>query len=238
MNILVTGGASGLGEAIMRRLASDGHKIFFTFNASAERAVALKAELHNVEGVHCDFRDPASVTALSAAIETMQLDVLINNAWCGVELKHFHATALETFRNSFERDILPTLAITQAAIKHYRKRKSGRIITILTEYVVNRPPIGLSAYAASKAYLLSMSRAWAEEGARFNIASNCISPSLMRTALIGSLDERLIEEIAAANPLQQLVTPTEVADTVAFMVAASRQINGVNLLVNGGRNVI
>ena len=133
---------------------------------------------------------------------------------------------------------MPTLRITQQAIKEFRKKKNGRIITVLTSYLTNRPPIGLSEYVANKAYLLSLSRSWAVESVRFNITSNCVSPSMMKTSLTNHLDERQIEDITNSNPLKRLVTPEEVADAVFYLASASPQINGVNLLINGGVDVI
>lgn len=182
--------------------------------------------------------NPGSLDSLLARMGEMNLDILINNALPGMKTKHFHQSEPAEFLTSFNDNVIPTLRITQQAVKEFRKKKSGRIITVLTSYLTNRPPIGLSEYVANKAYLLSLSRSWAAENTRFNITSNCVSPSMMQTALTSHLDERQIEDMANANPLKRLVTPEEVADTVYFLATASQQINGVNLLINGGVDVI
>lgn len=239
MNILITGGASGLGEAITCRFGRAGtHRIYFTFNRSAEKAKALVKEFPGAEAIMCDFLDAASLDRLLLRIDTMDLDVMVNNALPAMKIKHFHQSDPDGFLSSFSQNVMPTLRITQKAIKAFRKKKSGKIITILTSSVVNRPPVGFSEYVANKAYLLSMSRSWAAENAKLNITSNCISPSMMRTALISEMDERQIENVANSNPSGRLVTPDEVADTVLFLAGASQQINGVNLLMNGGVDVI
>lgn len=239
MNVLVTGGASGLGEAVTRRFCSaGGHIIYFTFNKSAAKAAAIAGEFPNSEAIACDFLDSANLDFVLGRIETMDLDVLINNALPAMRTKHFHHSDPDGFVTSFSQNVMPTLRITQKAIKSFRKKKGGKIITILTSYVVNHPPIGLSEYVANKAYLLSLSRSWAVENARSNITSNCISPSMMRTALISHIDERQIEDITNSNPSGRLVTPSEVADAVLFLASASSQINGINLLMNGGVDVI
>lgn len=165
-------------------------------------------------------------------------DILINNALTGMRTKHFHQDDPAEFLASFSNNVIPTLRITQQAIKEFRKKKNGRIISVLTSYLINRPPIGLSEYVANKAYLLSLSRSWAGENARFNITSNCVSPSMMKTSLTNHLDERQLEDIATSNPLRRLVTPEEVADAVFFLASGSPQINGVNLLINGGVDVV
>jgi NAD(P)-dependent dehydrogenase (short-subunit alcohol dehydrogenase family) len=61
---------------------------------------------------------------------------------------------------------------------------------------------------------------------------------MMRTQLTQDLDERVVEEIIKAQPLRRLVTPEEVTDIVLYLVGATQQINGVNLLINGGNDVI
>ena len=93
MNILITGGSSGLGAAIVTKLAAEGsHKIRFTFASSREKAEALVAAFPNTEAVHCDFTDAESVTALCNRIAGMDLDVLINNANGKVHKEHFYKT--------------------------------------------------------------------------------------------------------------------------------------------------
>ena len=239
MHVLITGGASGLGYAITRRFAAAGdYKIYFTFNKASEKAAQIEREFSCTEGIACDFTDPKSLDHLLGRMSEMNLDILINNALTGMRTKHFHQSDPADFLASFGDNVLPTLRITQRAIKEFRKNKCGRIITVLTSYLANSPPVGLSEYVANKAYLLSLSRSWAVENARFNITSNCISPSMMQTSLTSNLDERQIEDIKNSSPLKRLLTPEEVADAIFFLAQASQHINGVNLLVNGGVNVI
>lgn len=152
--------------------------------------------------------------------------------------KHFHQSDPAEFLASFSNNVMPTLRITQQAIKEFRKRKAGRIITVLTSYLVNKPPVGLSEYVANKAYLLSLSRSWSAESSRYGVTANCVSPSMMKTSLTSHLDDRQIEDVLNDSPLRRLVTPDEVADAVFYLATASPQINGVNLLMNGGADVI
>ena len=222
-----------------RRFAAAGeHKIYFTFNKAADKAAQIEREFPCTKAIACDFTNQESLDNLLKQMGEMNLDILINNALTGMKTKHFHKTDPAEFLVSFSDNVMPTLRITQQATNAFRKKKSGRIITVLTSYLANRPPIGLSEYVANKAYLLSLSHSWAVENARFNITSNCVSPSMMQTSLTSHLDDRQIEDITNSNPLKRLVTPEEVADTVFFLASASQQINGVNLLINGGVDVI
>ena len=236
---MITGGASGLGEAITRKLAADrDHRIYFTFCRSAAGAARIESDHPNARALRCDFSDPGSLAQLVAKIPELEIGVLINNALPSMTQRHFHKLSPDDLLKSFEQNVLPTVEITRAAILEFRKRKRGKVITVLSSYLVNRPPTGLSEYVANKAYLASMSRSWATENAAFNITSNCISPSLMRTSLTSDTDERVLEDLTAAHPFGKLLTPAEVAASVAFLVGATEHINGINLVMNGGADVI
>ncbi len=146
--------------------------------------------------------------------------------------------SLDVFNDGFRENVLPVIQITQQAIKQFRKKKFGKIITILSSAIINKPPVGWSEYAANKAYLLSMSKSWATENAAFNITSNCISPSLMLTNLTSDMDERLVETYEQNHPLKKALSTSEVAETVAYLVGATQQINGTNLIINSGTDVV
>jgi 3-oxoacyl-[acyl-carrier protein] reductase len=236
---LVTGGASGLGEAITRALAAlPSAHVTFTFCRSAEGAAALQGELSNVEPLHCDFSRAADVDALAARIPGLELDVLVNNATSGLAEKHFHRTPVEDFARGFQVNVLPVVQLTQAAIQAFRKRRAGRIITVLTSYLIDKPPTGLSEYVAAKAYLHSLAKSWAAENAAMGITSNCVSPSLMQTGLTSNVDARVLETTVSEHPLRALLSPADAASAVAFLASsASAHINGINLVLNAAVHI-
>jgi NAD(P)-dependent dehydrogenase (short-subunit alcohol dehydrogenase family) len=167
-----------------------------------------------------------------------QLEALVNNALTGFLKKHFHKLDSEELLSSFRQNVLPVVLITQAALGTFRKQRFGKIITILSSALANKPPVGWSEYVANKAYLLAMSKAWAAEYAKFNITANCISPTFMPTPLNADMDSRLVEEMKKSYPLQELLQPEEVAQTVHFLLKSTQQINGVNLLMNQGADIL
>lgn len=240
MNILVTGGASGVGEAITRRLALSGaHEVWFTYHSSGVRAEALERACRTAHAIHCDFRNPADISSLLQKIDEADLEALVNNAISTPITKtHFYKTDLDVFRQGFEYNVLPTIEITQRAISRFREKKGGRIVTVLTATLLGRPPTGYSEYTAAKAYLHSLAKSWASENGAFSIASNCISPSFMATQLTSDTDERIVEGLVHQHPLKRLLTPGEVAEAVEFLVNAPLQINGINLVMNAGAEML
>jgi 3-oxoacyl-[acyl-carrier protein] reductase len=236
MNILITGGASGLGEAITRKLASYyNHTIYFTYQNSESSANKICDEFENCKAIKCDFTDKLELESLIEKLKTFDLDILINNAYSGEAIHtHFQRIKINEFTSNFENNIIPTVQITQAAIDTFKKKKSGKIITILTSFLTNRPPVGSSIYVANKAYLASLVKSWANECVGYNVTSNSISPSFMQTNFTRDVDERIIKQMTQNHPLKKLLTKEEVADSVDFLVHSSNQINGLDLLINAG----
>ncbi len=239
MKILITGGASGLGKAITEKLCGDSNDlVFFTFCKSKTAADDLAKKFSNSKSIQVDFSNSESVKNLVSKISEMDIDVLINNAYAANTVNHFHKIPAENFTESFQVNVLPTILISQEAIKLFRKKKSGKIITILSSGLIGNPPTGWSEYTANKAYLHSMAKSWATENAAFNITSNCVSPSLMATDISKDSDPRVIEMAVAAHPLKKILTVEEVAVTVEQLTRASAHINGTNLVINAAANVI
>ena len=239
MNILVTGGSKGLGSAIVKQLSANvENHVYFTYYKSLDQANQITKNHKNTSAIYCDFNDADSVKELILLLEKFDIDVLINNATVSYEKNHFHKLNPDVFQDSFKVNILNTVTITQELIKLFRKKKRGKIITILSSATINKPPAGWSEYVASKNYLLSLSRSWATENIRHNISSNCVSPSFMLTDYNSNVDERVIEDIVKTHPLKKLLTVEEVALTIEFLTSCSPHINGVNIVMNAGQDLL
>ncbi len=237
MNVLITGGASGLGKAITKRFANDSScNVFFTYNSSKNAAEKLEKELKNTVAIKCDFRNSDEVISLRDRIEHLNIDVLINNAYTGTFIKiHFHKISHAEFLQQFAENIIPTIIITQAAINSFRKKKAGKIITVLSSALITPAPIGSSVYTANKAYLKELTKSWAHENIKFNIYSNSVSPSFMQTNFTKDTDERILEQIIENHPLKNLLTTDEVAETIFSLVDDASKINGEDILITGGK---
>lgn len=235
MKILVTGGASGLGKSITQLLAKKNITVYFTYSKSATEAKELEREYKNTTAIKCDFSDEQTVKNLAVKIAALDLDAIIHNAYSGEYLKtHFHKIATDDFLNDFRINVMPVIELTQAAINSFRKKKSGKIITVLSSALVDVPPIGSAVYTANKAYLQKLTQVWANENAKFNITSNSVSPAFMETAMTASTDERIKEQIIESNPQKRLLTTEEVANAIHFLVNDTTQINGKDFVINAG----
>jgi len=239
MIILVTGGSSGLGEAITRKIAGDPNcKVYFTYNQSETNAKKIESDFPNAIAFKCNFRNEDDIEFLKEQIIKLNIDILINNAYFGEPIKsYFHKIPASDFLLDFKENIIPTVILTQAAINCFRKKKFGKIISISTSFLINTPPTGSSVYVANKAYLEQLSKIWAVENAKYNIVSNCISPSFMLTNFTKTVDDRVIEQMTENHPLKKLLTPEEVAESVFFLLNATQQINGLNIILNSATSI-
>lgn len=238
MNILITGGASGLGEVITMKLAAEpGCFVNFTYCKSSTKAAAIEAEFINTKSFYCDFSKDESIAELSEKIVTMDIDVLVNNAVTGINMKHFHKSAPAEYAKSFHDNVLPVIEISSKALNHFRKKRSGRFINILSSYVLGVPPIGLSEYVANKNYILTLSNSIAAENIKHGIISNCISPDVMAGGLNKDTDERVLEELIKNSTAGRLLTFDETAEVVKYLLTAPEKINGANISVRAGMDL-
>jgi len=239
MKILITGGASGLGESITRLLANDDNNtVYFTYSKSISEAKALETQFNNTKGIACNFSNDQSVKEAANTIAALDLYVIIHNAYSGDYLKtHFHKIASADFLTDFKVNVMPVIEFTQVAITNFRKKKSGKIITVLSAALADTPPVGSAVYCANKAYLQKMTQVWANENEKFNITSNSVSPAFMETAMTRFIDDRVKEQIIENNPIKRLLTKQEVAEAIRFLVNDSSHINGKDFIVSAGSSI-
>lgn len=238
MNVVITGGASGLGKSISETLLKDsGNRLLVTYRTPSETVEQWKANAQ-LTLVQCDFADDNSINNLLQQIEAFAPEALINNANSGYREEYFHKTEDAIVEQSFSVNVLATIKITRKCISLFRKKKSGRIINILSSVLAGNPPVGWSVYTAEKAYLAALNKSWATENAAFKITSNAISPEFMQTSMTSGTDERIVEQMVGSHPLKKLLSTEEVAEAVEFFLHCSPHINGTHLIINSAKNVI
>lgn len=234
MNILITGGGNGLGEAITKLLATNKeHFVYFTYVKSDRKAKEIETLFPNTKAIKCDFNDDIEVDSLINHIQDFKIDALINNAYVGQAVnKHLHKTNASDLVSAINSNIAPVVSITNACVLFFRKNGGGKIISILSSFLDSTPPAGTAVYLANKAILLQLSKSWATENIKYNISSNCISPSFMLTDFTKDTDDRIIEELVNNHPLKKLLDPIEVAKVVEMLIASSAHLNNQNIVIN------
>jgi NAD(P)-dependent dehydrogenase (short-subunit alcohol dehydrogenase family) len=222
--VLVTGASSGIGRAVVERLARVGYRVF----ASARRPESVDAlreagrEL-GFEAVQLDVNDDASVTRAVAEIEqrATRIDVLVNNAGYGV-LAPVEAITVEALREQFETNVIGAHRMARAVLPGMRVRRHGAIVQISS--VVGRVAMPLyGAYAASKFALEALSDAMRIETASFGVRVILIEPGPIRTPFRDAV-QRVSEPLLASDAAQPYA---RVIERMQAVRARSRDAAGV-----------
>ncbi|RXR29830.1 3-oxoacyl-[acyl-carrier-protein] reductase [Sphingobium fluviale] len=240
MTALVTGASGGIGSAIAKGLAAQGARLALS-GSNIDKLNAFAAELG---GDHvclpCNLSDAAAVDALvPQAVEALggKLDILLNNA--GVTRDNLILRMKdEEWQDVIRINLEAAFRLMRAAAKPMMKARFGRIISITSVVGVTGNP-GQANYAASKAGLIGMSKALAQELASRNVTVNCIAPGFIRSAMTDALTDAQKEAILAKIPAGALGEGDDIAAAAAYL--ASRQagyVTGQTLHVNGGMAMI
>ncbi len=235
---LVTGGSRGIGAAISRRLAADGHAVVINYAGRRDEAEALAAEL-TANGGHAvalqaDVAVPPAVHALFDAIEARfgGIDVVVNSAGV-LQLAALADSDDALFDRVIGINLKGAFNVLREAAR--RVRDGGRIVNLSTS-VVGIKLENYSVYAASKAGVETMGAILSKELRGRGITVNAVAPGPTATDLfLDGKSPELIDRLAKMNPLERLGTPEDIAGAVAFLAGADGGwINGQVLRANGG----
>ncbi|HEV2747796.1 MAG TPA: 3-oxoacyl-[acyl-carrier-protein] reductase [Allosphingosinicella sp.] len=236
MTALVTGASGGIGSAIARALAGQGARLAVS-GSNADKLEAFRSELaadHVALG--CNLSDAAAVDALvPRAVEALggKLDILVNNA--GITRDNLAMRMKDDEWSDVIRiNLEAAFRLARAALKPMMRARHGRIISVTSVVGATGNP-GQANYAASKAGLVGMSKALAQEVASRGITVNCIAPGFIASAMTDALPAAQKEALLARIPAGKLGDGNDVAAAAIYL--ASREaayVTGQTLHVNGG----
>jgi 3-oxoacyl-[acyl-carrier protein] reductase len=240
MTALVTGASGGLGSAIAKALAAQGARLAVS-GSNAEKLESFRAGLGETHvALPCNLSDGAAVDALvPQAVEALggKLDILVNNA--GVTRDNLLMRMKDDeFADVIRINLEAAFRLMRAAAKPMMKARFGRIVSV-TSVVGQTGNPGQVNYVASKAGLVGMSKAAAQELASRNITVNCVAPGFMTSAMTEALNEAQRAAILSKIPSGAMGSGEDVAAAVVYL--ASREagyVTGQTLHVNGGMAMV
>jgi 3-oxoacyl-[acyl-carrier protein] reductase len=243
---VVTGASRGIGKATAMALGREGCSVVVNYNRNQEKARdvvdAIKSVKSRATAVRCDVSVRSEIDAMfkAAVDEFGKVDILVNNAGIAVM-----APILETTDDVWDRtlntNLKGVLLCTQAAARHMMECKYGKIVNISSNSGFGIACWGETAYAASKAAVIQLTKSSAMELGQYGINVNCVAPGAIETEMLrGDLTApkyaELIEGRKKISSLGVIGKPEDVANAVLFFASDdSRFITGKTLLVDGGR---
>jgi 3-oxoacyl-[acyl-carrier protein] reductase len=236
MTALVTGASGGLGSAIAKSLAGQGARLAVS-GSNAEKLENFRASLGDDHAaLPCNLSEGAAVDQLVPdAVEALggKLDILVNNA--GITRDNLLMRMKdEEFEEVIRINLEAAFRLMRAAARPMMKARFGRIISITSVVGVTGNP-GQANYVASKAALIGMTKAVAQELASRNITVNAVAPGFMTSAMTDSLNEQQREGILSRIPMGRMGSGEDIGAACVYL--ASREagyVTGQTLHVNGG----
>jgi NAD(P)-dependent dehydrogenase (short-subunit alcohol dehydrogenase family) len=240
-NVLVTGGATGLGYAIAEAFAASGSNVLIVGRNSEKLDLARKSL---GGGVRCFVFDLSDIERIPVLVEDViaaagEIDVLVNNA--GINLKRDAlSVSTQEYQNIILTNQTAVFALSREVGRSMVARRSGSIImmsSMASQYGIPK----VVGYAASKAAVEGMTRSLAVEWSPFGVRVNCIAPGFIATAMSSKAfedDPARKERVLARTPLGTLGEPADVANAALFLASGqSKYITGIILPVDGGNSI-
>ncbi len=237
---LVTGASGGIGSAIAKALAAQGARVAL----SGTREEALNTVAAEIGGdtvvLPCNLGDAEAVDGLvPRAVEALggKLDILVNNA--GVTRDNLVMRMKdEEWDQVISVNLEAAFRLIRAAAKPMMKARHGRVITITSVVGTTGNP-GQANYAASKAGLVGMSKALAQELASRNITVNCVAPGFIASAMTDVLPDAQKDALLTKIPAGKLGEGDDIAAAVVYLASSEASyVTGQTLHVNGGMAMI
>jgi 2-dehydro-3-deoxy-L-rhamnonate dehydrogenase (NAD+) len=217
---LVTGGASGLGRACARRLRDDHHEV-------------ITADLAEGADVRLDVTDDAAVSELVSQLGP--IDILLNSAGIIGPNKPLWETSRVEWDAAFAVNVHGTAALCRAVIPGMVQRGWGRIVNFASIAGKDGNP-NLSAYSATKAAVIGLTKSLGKELATTGVLVNAIAPAVIATEMNAATAPHVLAHITSLIPMKRVGQPEEVAELVAWLVSDRCTFStGAVYDISGGR---
>jgi len=241
--VVITGGASGIGFAMVKKFATKLWSVFFidTNQAEGEKVEKeLKEKGHSVVFLNCNITQAAAVKAVFAEIPG-KIDTLINNAGIS-HIGKVENTSEEDFERLFQVNVKGSFLCIQAALPKLKQEGGGSILNMASVAATIGIPDRF-AYSMTKGAMLTMTLSIARDYVAEGIRCNCISPGRVHTPFVDGFiaktypgqEKEMFEKLSATQPIGRMGSPEEIAELAYFISSdAGGFITGSNYNIDGG----
>ncbi|MEI8011770.1 MAG: 3-oxoacyl-ACP reductase family protein [Candidatus Omnitrophota bacterium] len=239
-NILITGGARGIGVALVKRFALEGSNVYFTYKTSSAAALQLAREFdrYGVKAYKLDVTSYKNSVLLVKRIiqEHQHIDILVNNAGITMDKPMQEMKAAE-FRDVIETNLTGTFNLCRAVIPYMMTQRKGSIVNVSSVSAIKAVMWQVN-YAVSKAGILGLTRTLAKEMARYNINVNAVCPGFIETDMLLTMHPHVRSNLSKIIPLGRIGRTEEVAGLVAYLASnEATYITGQSFIIDGGLSI-
>ncbi|MEL1134115.1 3-oxoacyl-ACP reductase FabG [Desulfitobacterium sp. THU1] len=234
---VITGGAQGIGAAIVRKFYADGAKVaIIDINGSGAQQLAMELDPSGAKviGLGCNIVNRSEVETVFGEIVAKlgTVDILVNNA--GVTRDAiFHKMTEKQWDDVIAVNGKGLFNCTQVAWMIMREKKYGKICNLSSTN--SSGEAGQANYSFTKAGIIGMTKSLAREGGRYNINVNCVRPGVVDTEMMRAVPENMLEDFVGKTAFKRMGKPSEVADVIAYLCSEEASwVTGEELLVAGG----
>ncbi len=240
---LVTGGASGIGKAIVEEMTVNGAEVFIHYHSSRESAEQLVSDIRKKGGVaHEGWADLTSEKDVKNLMEKVreafgELDVLVNNAGDVVDRKSLEEMSIEFYRKVSAINLDSMILVIKEALPLMKDRGGASIVNLSSEAGRKGGNKGSLAYSTTKGAILTLTRGLATELAPYGIRVNAVAPGFTLGSRLHEMhtSKELQKQVIARIPLGRAGTCEDAARAVAFLSSEyDGFITGATLDINGG----
>jgi NAD(P)-dependent dehydrogenase (short-subunit alcohol dehydrogenase family) len=236
---VITGGAQGIGLAVARRLLLSGASISI-WDQDAELLAKAAEELSGLGPVHVDaldITDQANVEKVTEATiaRTGKIDILVANAGIAGPNHTTWEYPVDSWKQVINVNLFGVYFCCRAVVPYMLQRNYGRIVNVASIAGKEGNP-NASAYSASKAAVIALTKSLGKETAKYDIAVNCITPAAARTRIFDQMKQEHIDFMLSKIPRGRFLEPDEVSAMVAWLVSEENTFTtGAVFDLSGGR---
>lgn len=237
-NIVITGGAGGIGIAAAQRFLDAGDSVFLwdiRRDLLEKAALQLKYAENKVHLIEVNIADPLAVEKVTEEVMVLagSIDVLINNAGITRDAS-LQKMSFEQWQQVMDVNLTGAFLCTKAISKHMITAAYGRIINTAS-VVAHYGNYGQTNYVASKSGLIGMTKVWARELGKYNITVNAVAPGFIATDMLKTVPEKVIEKMKERTALLRMGRPEDIAAAYFFLASEDAAfVTATTLNVDGG----
>ena len=234
---IVTGGADGIGKAISIRLATEGAKVCL-FDKDIELLERTAKEVPGSSFYQVDISDDSAVSVAFNEVVTTEgkVDVVVNCAGIvGPNAKKITEVEVDDFDQVYSVNLRGSFSVTKYALGHMEKQNYGRVL-LFASIAGKEGNAGMTAYSATKAGVLGLTKSVAKDFAETGITINTIAPAVIRTAMVDALDQWQVDYMTEKIPMKRCGTLEEITSLACWIVSEEASFNtGAVFDLSGGR---